>query len=220
MGHYEFKPPQAHNRKSEDKTGKRKSGNRGDIQKCFFIVCEGKETEPNYFNSWRLKRKKVKVEAVGTGKSALSLVKDAIDKISKKKFDGEVFEQVWCVFDIDDNKRGSVNAAIEMARSKDINIAYSNEDFELWYLLHFDYISSAIHRKQYEKMLSKYLGEKYDKCDPDMYNKLKKFQDKAIKNAENLLKLYPSFDPEYNNPSTTVHLLVKELNTYLPKKGK
>ena len=49
-----------------------------------------------------------------------------------------------------------------------------------------------------------------------MYEELKNLQENAIKNAKKLLKVR---DPEMtgnHNPSTTVHLLVEELNKYIP----
>ncbi len=49
-----------------------------------------------------------------------------------------------------------------------------------------------------------------------MYKKLESRMDTAIKNAEKLLSKYPSWNPGANNPSTTVHKLVKELKNYLP----
>nr|WP_233786988.1 hypothetical protein [Dulcicalothrix desertica] len=36
-----------------------------------------------------------------------------------------------------------------------------------------------------------------------------------MKNAENLLKQYESHNPAKDNPSTAVHILVKELNRFI-----
>jgi hypothetical protein len=48
-----------------------------------------------------------------------------------------------------------------------------------------------------------------------MYQELLDIQLMAIRNAERLLNSYDSFNPENNNPSTTVHKLVEELNKRL-----
>ena len=48
-----------------------------------------------------------------------------------------------------------------------------------------------------------------------MYDDLIDKQNTAIKNAENLLKQYNPQNPAKDNPSTTVHLLVKELNRFI-----
>ncbi len=60
------------------------------------------------------------------------------------------------------------------------------------------------------------MGESYEKNSDHMYKKLQYKQSTAIKNAENLLKQYDPPNPVNDNPSTTVHLLVQELNKYIP----
>ncbi|MES0335829.1 MAG: RloB family protein [Candidatus Magnetobacterium sp. LHC-1] len=86
--------------------------------------------------------------------------------------------------------------------------------FELWYLLHFHYYDTAIDIDSYKKMLSGLLDRKYQKNSRDMYATLKDKQDAAIRNARKLLERYNPHVPEKDNPSTTVHLLVEELNVY------
>jgi hypothetical protein len=48
-----------------------------------------------------------------------------------------------------------------------------------------------------------------------MYDELLPRQQTAIANAARLLSTYNPPDPAQNNPSTTVHLLVQELNKSL-----
>jgi hypothetical protein len=48
-----------------------------------------------------------------------------------------------------------------------------------------------------------------------MYAKLEDKQPQAIKHAKTLLASYDPHDPESDNPVTTVHLLVEELNQYI-----
>ena len=63
-------------------------------------------------------------------------------------------------------------------------------------------------------MLTQRLGFKYKKNDPSMYDHLFPLQEAALKNAENLLNSYANHTPESDNPSTTVHVLVQELNKH------
>ncbi len=65
-------------------------------------------------------------------------------------------------------------------------------------------------------MLTELLGHKYQKNSETIYEKLKDKQENAIKNAKRLLKEYKPPNPESDNPSTTVHLLVEELNSFIP----
>ena len=92
--------------------------------------------------------------------------------------------------DKDDFPKGQFNTAIQMAESYGFHVAYSNEAFELWYLLHFEYLTAGINRSQYRTKLTKHMKKKYRKSDSDMYKKLLNRQKKAIhrakKNIQNL----------------------------------
>ncbi|NES06591.1 MAG: RloB domain-containing protein [Okeania sp. SIO2F4] len=60
-------------------------------------------------------------------------------------------------------------------------------------------------------------SEKYEKNRDAMYEILASMQPKAIKNANNLLEQYDRSYPANDNPSTTVHLLVQQLNIFVRK---
>jgi hypothetical protein len=55
----------------------------------------------------------------------------------------------------------------------------------------------------------------YAKNSEDMYEILKDKQPQAIETATKLLATYDPHIPESDNPATTVHLLVEELNKYM-----
>jgi len=93
-----------------------------------------------------------------------------------------------------------------------IQVAYSNEAFELWYLLHFCYLNSGMSRNHYQQRLERYLGHEYHKNSNTIYNELLPRQLEAIRNAKNLLAQYNPPNPANDNPSTTVHVLVERLN--------
>ncbi|MDA8211160.1 MAG: RloB family protein [Clostridia bacterium] len=175
------------------------------------IVCEGSKTEPRYFEGFRL----TNVKVVGTGYNTDSLVQYAIQLKRDAQKEKEPFNQVWCVFDRDSFPVANFNNALTLARQHSINTAYSNEAFELWYLLHFHYYESAISRDDYITKLDGLLGFKYQKNCQTMFDELVEKQDIAIRNAERLLSQYPDIDPVNNNPSTTIHVLVKELNKWV-----
>lgn len=176
------------------------------------IICEGKRTEPNYFACFHGANIVVK----GFGMNTDSLVRKAIEIRDKDEYG---FNQVWCVFDRDDFPAERFNNAFIIARQEDISIAYSNEAFELWYLLHFYYYDAAIKRNQYFEKLSdemiKLFGIKYEKNNLIMYDILKSRQNLAIKHAKKLLSQYNPLNPEKDKPSTTVFTLVEELNKWI-----
>ncbi len=188
----------------------RRVNNREPLQR-FLIVCEGEKTEPNYFNGFRVPS--VTIEIVGLGKDPLTLVERTIDRRSKGQFD-----QVWCVFDRDDVSIERFNQALSLSRRQKIKVAYSNQAFELWYLLHFHYCDVAQARHSYIDGLSRQFGRPYQKNDHTLYHELLPRQDVAIRNAERLVTLYDPPNPAANDPSTTVHKLVQELNRFVQDK--
>ena len=183
-----------------------------DAKPSILIICEGEKTEPNYFSGFRLKNVKVK----GTGYNTVSLVNFAL------KFKEE-YDEVWCVFD-QDGHINNFDSAIAKC-TDNVRAAYTNEAFELWYLLHFIDIQAGtgITRDQYFKKLNRYLvmkrkkdGPKYCKKDPDVYEKLLPKQDTAIKRAKALMEYYGDhLTNSQKKPITTVHYLVERLNEFL-----
>ncbi|MCX5869977.1 MAG: RloB family protein [Deltaproteobacteria bacterium] len=177
------------------------------VRKNFLIVCEGEKTEPNYFSGFRVLKKVFDV--IGFGANTESLVKKAIELRDNERIS---YDEVWCVFDRDSFPVHNFNNALLLARNNNIHVAYSNEAFEIWYLLHFYFHDAATSRKQYKKMLTDRLGFPYKKNDSNMYDHLLHLQDTAINNAINLLNSYAIHNPSNDNPSTNVHLLVQKLN--------
>ena len=147
------------------------------------------------------------------------MVKKAIE-ISRQ---GKKYDQVWCVFERNSWKADDFNRAITYAEQNGIKVAYSNEAFELWYLLHFDYRDTAMSREGYKSALTDKLRkaglifskEEYRKNSQNMYQILESKQGRAIKNAKKLLEEYDPPNPAKDNPSTTVHLLVEQLNRFV-----
>lgn len=173
----------------------------------FLIVCEGKRTEPNYFECFRAPG--LIVEPIGIGCNTLSLVREALKLRTKDRYD-----QVWCVFDRDENPAEQFNAALELARRNDVRVAYSNQAFELWYLLHFQYLDTSISRQDYVRRLERLLGHKYEKNSEEIYVELLSHRGEALQNAQRLLETYQPVRPADDDPSTTVHLLVEQLLRY------
>jgi hypothetical protein len=140
----------------------------------------------------------------------LRLVEEALELKSQ-----EAYDQVWCVFDRDSFLVENFNKAVELAKQKSIQVAYSNEAFELWYLLHFHYYNTGMTREDYKARLTKLLGHEYRKNSETMYEEIIQHQKTALRNAAKLLKQYAPPNPAYDNPSTTVHLLVEQLNRFV-----
>ncbi len=186
-----------------------------EVLQRFLIVCEGSKTEPNYFSGFRVPQ--LVVDAVGTGMNTVSLVDEAIRLKREKEAEAQQrgrspYDQIWCVFDRDSFPADSFNSAIHKAEVAGFQVAYTNEAFELWYLLHFDDHRAALSRSQYGDILGKCLKHKYHKNSPTMCAELQSRQTEAIQRAKSLLAEYGANpNPQQDNPCTKVHLLVKAL---------
>jgi len=216
-------------------------------RRSFLIVCEGEQTEPNYFRAIARCLPRNMVENVvveGAGGSPDYLLKFAQEKITGRIRNGEPpFYHVWLVFDRDSFEHFSetiesvnrINAsnAVKPLRERPMEhwqCAWSNEAFELWYVLHFrEQLGGGVSREKYRQMIEedvrRQLGDatyQYRKNDDAMFARLHPFTIFAIERAERghgKQVSYHGTDCAAMNPATTVYQLVRALLAYLKKGG-
>lgn len=190
------------------------------IRESFLILCEGQNTEPIYFNAFRLTTATVRALSVTSGDAGV-VVRAAIKRRQAETDKGKLYDQYWVVFDKDHTTNHTFNEAINVAEQTGFRVAYSNQAFELWFLLHFEYIAGPLHRRHYPDRLTATLGFAYDKDAATTIKVIKVLLNRqpiAIEHAHRLLKHHD--DTDYRNPameesSTTVHFLVEELRRFL-----
>ncbi len=197
------------------------------IRNLFRIYCEGENTEPEYFKSFPVNTE-TEVFAMGLGRSKTALVEKVVELLEEGGFlkdqaNYDEDRQLWCVFDFDENEetkaREDFNNAIELAHRHDLKVAYSNDAFELWLVLHYQFIESALTRFEYYEILSKQMNLNYEKEGKTkafakaLYWLLLEKQPEAIQHATRLHELKKDQNYCDQNPCTTVYKLVKELNT-------
>ncbi|MGY2137761.1 RloB family protein [Pseudomonas reactans] len=175
-------------------------------KKKILIVCEGERTEPSYFKSFRVLKQ---CEIVGSGSNTISVVNHALKLMSK-----DDFLETWCVFDRDSFPKRNVKRALQLADQNNIKVAFSNESFELWYVLHFEYLDTKITRTAYCNKLSELTGKKYKKNDSGFYKTLLERQKTAVTRAKTLeSRIIPVGGCTVDSyPYTTVYKLVERLN--------
>lgn len=191
------------------------------LPKGFLIVTEGVKTEPNYFESIRRTLPNYALELIvikGAGANTLQVVEKAQELRDESS---STFEHVWAVFDRDSFPAKNFNTAIQQAKSWGIETAWTNEAFELWYLLHFQFVQNGMSREQYRPFLERELTQRmgqpftYQKNRADMYDLLQQYGDekRAIEWAKQLESHFESeTDYANQNPCTKVHLLIDALN--------
>ncbi|MBW1924385.1 MAG: RloB domain-containing protein [Deltaproteobacteria bacterium] len=181
------------------------------------IVCEGKKTEPNYFNelkkAFRLSNANIKVS--GHGADPLSVVNFAIESFREEP----EFDRVYCVFDRD--RHTTYPAALDkirhtrLGKGSKIFAIPSVPCFEFWLLLHFRYTTRPFDAPPGDSICSKVIGElknylpTYRKGDQGIFYKIKEKLDDAITNAQRVKQYHQRSGTD--NPSTAVHSLVEYL---------
>jgi hypothetical protein len=181
------------------------------LRKTFMIFTEG-QTEEGYFKKFKVRCKTI------TGGNALSIVEEAIlqkNNIKKPK------DEYWVVFDKDDTSKNDFLKAIKLAKDNGLNVAYSCEAFEIWWLFHFIEIAAPIQRKDYEKKLQRHLLEyKYREKGLSqgerMWMQLDKLKEIGISNAKKAHSKFELPENAFEQSVTTVYALVELLvaNTF------
>lgn len=210
---------------------KRSIGNRLPKVNSFLIVTEGKRTEPLYFGGIKkLIQDKIggivdvvelpQIDIEGEGCATGKLIEKTEEIVSRAKI---IYQNIWVVFDKDDFE--DFDEAIKEGIEKGYNIAWSNQSFEYWIYLHFEYSDAALHRDDWNKKLDELferykLGDnKYQKNYEDIYTMLESISgaDTAIKNAKRRMSEFREKTdiPSKYDPGTTVYRLVEELKKYL-----
>lgn len=112
-----------------------------DLRAVIVLVCEGQNTEPDYFNQFRRRfnGSMVRLEVIGEGAAPVTIARAAalrkaeLDK-SRKNSDWSSNDQVWAVFDRDEHPK--ISDATAVCRAAGVSVAFSDPCFELWLLLH------------------------------------------------------------------------------------
>ena len=215
---------------------KRKATNRNALKrrkaiyqprKKVLIVCEGKKTEPNYFNSLiaHLNLTAVDLKISGdSGSAPKSVVEFGIEKL---KFESDI-DLAFFVFDKDSHD--SYTSALSMVenlktkrkyRRKIISAITSNPCFEVWFLMHFGTydrpFASSSGKSPCDNVIAALKKQNcfrnYSKGQCNLFDLLSNRLNIAINNAAQVLKRSEETRDKkhHGNPTTFVHELVVEL---------
>jgi hypothetical protein len=210
--------------------GKAYREERLEVNKTFLIVCEGENTEPSYFKSFPVPSNTVVI--LGGQNSKNALVDYALKIRDSENYSGR---EVWCVFDYDVHpEQGATqpndfNSAIDKAEKNGLQVAWSNDAFELWFVLHYQKLDTPLSRHElYPILKEKWEIESFHneaKTDAFCEGHYKRhggsrsnMQQLAIRRAK---QLHQSYNGARNFadqcPCTTVYLLVEELNKFVKR---
>lgn len=205
------------------------------------IVSEGIKTEPNYFkalakniNDNRSFPAREKVDFIrfhieGVGKNTRDVFDDAVEMAQEiEKRESVRIRKVWVVYDKDDFPHDRFNVVEELCKKQSSDetqyfALWSNQCIELWFLLHFEYCNTALHRSDYERKLDNYLkscgySEKYEKNSEKMFEWLLPYIDEAMRNSKRLFATYSEeATSAKKDPATVVFQLFDILLPYIKR---
>lgn len=199
---------------------KRKRGNRATFDRLL-IVCEGKKTEPNYFEDirkeLRLPKAEVRVLHSETGTEPRQIV-DYAEQVFRED---PSFDIVYAVFDRDEHR--TYHDALRRAEQLDkglkndfqkkirVHAVASVPCFEVWLLLHFVDVKAFTDRHEVIARLGDHING-YAKGLGGVYGMTGAKIQEATARSE---KLRETFDRETGtDPFTTVDELVAKLLSY------
>ncbi len=193
------------------------------------IVCEGEKTEPNYFKAFP-KQQGTIIYELNFGGGAINTLKVVEEAIRIRDESSQKYDSIWAVFDKDSFPDNDFNNAIFKAKANDISCAWSNEAFELWYLLHFHNRTTPMSRTDYQKSIEnavenaminnkkrkknqKNKNFQYEKNSVEMFEILEKYgnQSQAISWAKQQCESFENEDFATHNPATKVYGLVEQI---------
>ena len=193
-------------------------------EKKLLIVANGK-TEEEYFCQFPVRGQLLRVllyPSIDNRKLLRKAIEARQKQIQEKKYLKDI-DEAWIVIDRDSHlpnprDKQDFERVLQDAGDNNVAVAYSNNAFELWYLLHFKYEKDALNTEELIRRLNKELGKAktgyvYRKPAPQMYELIHPKQEKAIQHAERLYLSNKNTPPVDANPSTTVHKLVETLKS-------
>ncbi|MBE6160232.1 MAG: RloB domain-containing protein [Lactobacillales bacterium] len=218
--------------KHREERRKRKENVERQRSSNWLVVCEGAQTEPNYFrgavsaiNEGLEDKYKLKVKIVGKGMNTISLVKsveDLLNDIDEYKTSTIPYGKIFVVFDKDSFSPESFDKAVSMCEKNGYIPLWSNQAIEYWFLLHFNYIEARMDRTLYESKINEYfkiagLKYKYRKNDEEIYSKLSKYGSlgQARKNASRIHLNHDKDTPSNSESCTTVYKFFEEVDERL-----
>lgn len=190
------------------------------------IVTEGTDTEPAYFDAIRsiINRNykgRIQLDIFGEGDNTISLFRRARDRATNS---ANIYRHVWIVYDVDDFPSEHVDTVVQLCNESsneetEYHAIWSNQCIELWFLLHFSYMHSDIHRTEYWPKLTEWFESigvgSYQKNRQDVFEILCPYMEHAIRNAKKLDALNSGRMPSQAAPGTKVYELVEKLKPYL-----
>lgn len=184
------------------------------------IICEDSKSSAYYFEDMAKDYGLTAVVVHGKqcGSAPISVVEYARRQYEQEFRNGDPYDRVYCVFDQDQHDsftEACQKSTAYVIQGKPFFAITSIPCFELWALLHFNFVAKPYKQAGKNSPCAKAIADlrkipnwnDYDKAMQDMHAKLADKTDTAIKNAKALTESNKKTGS--NNPATNIHELVE-----------
>lgn len=186
------------------------------------IVCEGERTEPAYFAHFKRKLRLANVHIDIRGAECGSDPKSVIGYAAKRFKNDKSIDKCFCVIDRDSHDTNNFKSALvdaetinKLSKSRDFLVHVSDPCIEYWFLLHFEFTRSPFSAKGSKSKADCVIDKlrsvwpEYRKNLTEVGQALDGRNKEACRNSEKALQ--DANDTGESNPSTSLHLLVEQL---------
>lgn len=174
-----------------------------------YLFVEGEKTEPVYFDILKrhLNMTNIKIHS-SKGKSGRALLDSAISQIKLGKFDHD--GQKYLIFDKDALTKEQLLDVFHRAARENFNIGFSNLNFEVWLLAHFEKLTrrpTALSDKKWlHDKLTEKLKQPYKKGDRKQLEIMVPYYEQAIAHAKN------SHEASFDYQCSTVGTIIEKIS--------
>jgi hypothetical protein len=196
----------------------RKKGQRPPYDRVL-IVCEGKKTEPFYFEAIRRKYR-ISPMHISVHHGGVTQPKQIVDYAERTFLKARAYDQVYVVFDRDDHP--TYHDALQKAATLDGKLKNDERKlvrfiaipsvpcFELWLLLHFQDVHAFGTRDEITQKLKLHISD-YEKGAENIYERTEHLTRDALKRAKHLKSMYVAASG--TDPYTDIDSLVELLHS-------
>ena len=180
------------------------------------LVCEGKNTEPDYFRALKksLNKQSLDIIVVPAAGVPMTLAKAALDEGRKLKNSvGTDDDRVCAIFDRDEHPR--FNEAIDFCIRHKILVGYTNPCFELWLIWHFENYGTQNHRHDVQQKFAT-LAPDYDPAIKKSahFSKLMSGLDNACEWSKHHFDAREAEGARYGAPSSQLHEVIACIKSF------
>jgi hypothetical protein len=180
------------------------------------LVCEGKNTEPEYFRALkRFYAKKsldiVTVPAAGVPMTLANRAREEArglkNSVSTKK------DAVCAIFDRDEHPK--FEEAIAFCQRNGILVGYTNPCFELWLIWHFENFGATCHRHDVQKRFATLAPEYHPTANKTAdFSKLMSGIDDAALRSQHHYEARENEGALYSAPSSLMHKIIERIKEF------